>query len=224
MKQIEFLFILLLLSACNWRSTNQSVNTDVAINSFDSTNNISTSPQDSIAEYSCPSDTGPESNSVMGKYATDPLIPQAFKDIYANPNELTDSEILLSIPDSLFSRDTLRHRFYFILTDLVMDYSDGAYSEPLYMTVKKYAETYPNEMLYYLNSDYQLSEKSLGKWADGILMEIGIACEGHELACIDKLQTTMRRNCTNCRNNELLQIDRFTDTMRSYYSLWPGKE
>jgi hypothetical protein len=159
--------------------------------------------------------------SIMGKYAADTLIPAAFKQVYANPHLLIDTGIIASIPDSLFSRDKERHRFYFILVDKVMDVSDGAYSEPLYLTVNKYAQTYPKEMLGYLNTDYMLSDNSYSKWASGVLSEIGIECEGQEKYCIGEFQKNMKRNCTDCSASDLNEIDRFINEMNFQLSQWP---
>lgn len=203
MKPFSFILLFLFLSSCNChqQKTETTILTDAIPNQDTAIANKST-------------------GSIMGRYAADTLIPEEFKKVYANPHLIFDTGLALSIPDSLFSRDKQRQRFYFLLTDLVMDISDGAYSEHLYMTVAEYAQTHPAEMLDYLNNDEMLSEKSYKKWASGVLSEIGISCEHQEDTCITILQKRMHKNCPGCSPKDGYEIDRFADTLRAELKKW----
>ena len=71
----------------------------------------------------------------------DDKIPNVFKTVFQGERALNDDEETLALIDSLFSKDSERNPFYFVLVTRTMWWSDGAFSEPLGENAKKYIET-----------------------------------------------------------------------------------
>ncbi|WP_162051336.1 hypothetical protein [Pontibacter pamirensis] len=163
-----------------------------------------------------------ETNGMIGsktlqEHLDDPLIPVLFKDVFQEKVALDDDDKTLSLIDSLFSNDRVRHPFYFTLVTKTLWWADGAFSEPLGISMKEYVETEPKQFITYFQSEPVLTEADFNKWADGVAMEVGIKYEHSEIEEIDGVESRMLSNCRKCDAEERNMIQRFAKRMKEYY-------
>ncbi len=177
-------------------------------------NNFDTDPIVSVDTLDDPSkinrfdQTGLIKNKRLEQYLGDDKIPHRFKVLVKTEGKsLTD--ILEALNDSLFSKDSERHPFYFWLFTQTIGISDGATTEPMGIVAKNYVERETEKFLSYFVGDNSLPSSDFDIWAILIAGEIAISAENGERQKIDNLLKTIRRNCTYCPRNYIELIDIF---------------
>jgi hypothetical protein len=159
--------------------------------------------------------TGLIKNTSLEQYLADDKIPHRFKELVKTDGKsLTDNFEALN--DSLFSRDSERHPFYFWLFTQAIRISDGAATEPMGIAAKNYVERETETFLSYFAGDNSLTSSDFENWVTLIVGEIAISAENAERQEIDNLIETIRRNCTDCPQNYFELIDRFELEIMKY--------
>lgn len=154
-------------------------------------------------------------NQTLIDYLADPKIPQLFKDIFLQELSLNDNEETLALTDSLSSTDTERHPFYFVLVTRALWWSDGAFSEPLSIAVRKYVETNTQQFLNYFLTEQVLTESDFAQWSRFTLYEMRMEWETmeNEGKYIENQRKRMKENCIGCSDEKLKLIDTFVNLM-----------
>lgn len=155
-------------------------------------------------------------NKTLRQYLEDDKIPYIFKTVFQGERALNDDEETLALIDSLFSKDSERHPFYFVLVTRTMWWSDGAFSEPLGENAKKYIETETKQFFKYFKNEKVLTEADYSKWTEYVAGEIGITAENNELQEAENVRKRMMKSCSDCTLAEQREIDRFIEIVKKY--------
>ena len=184
-------------------------------------NSIDTDPiasVDTLADTSTISQfdqTGLIKNKRIEQYLADDKIPHRFKELVKTGGKsLTDNCEALN--DSLFSRDSERHPFYFWLFTQIIRISDGAVTEPMGIAAKNYVESETETFFSNFIGDNSLTSADFDNWVTLIAGEIAISAESSERQEIDNLLRTIRRNCTDCPQNYIELINRYELEIMKY--------
>ena len=184
-------------------------------------NSIDTDPiasVDTLADTSTISQfdqTGLIKNKRIEQYLADDKIPHRFKELVKTGGKsLTDNCEALN--DSLFSRDSQRHPFYFWLFTQTIRIADGAVTEPMGIAAKNYVESETETFFSNFIGDNSLTSADFDNWVTLIAGEIAISAESSERQEIDNLLRTIRRNCTDCPQNYIELINRFELEIMKY--------
>ena len=193
----------------NKRSADNSVETiHTGKNNFDTDPIVSVDTLDDPSKINRFDQTGLIKNKSLEQYLADDKIPHRFKELVKTDGKLlTDNFEALN--DSLFSRDSERHPFYFWLFTQTIGISDGAATEPMGIAAKNYVDRKTEKFLSYFVGDNSLTSSDFDNWVILIAGEIAISAENGERQEIDNLLKTLRRNCTYCPQNYIELIDRF---------------
>ncbi|HBS87449.1 MAG: hypothetical protein A2W91_00715 [Bacteroidetes bacterium GWF2_38_335] len=129
----------------------------------------------------------------------------------------SDFSIMLSVGDSLFSEDTEKKMFYFIVFTKALNGTDGAYSEKYGIVAYEFVTT-KTEIFCdnFLNSS-GLTDADLENWAKIVCGEILIQYENHVERNIDILEARMKQNIKTSEKDKLDIINKFTHKMRVCY-------
>lgn len=155
-------------------------------------------------------------NRELSAYLSDPQIPAVFKTVFTGKGNMSEHEDALPLTDSIFSRDTERQPFYFILFTRAIWWADGAFAEPLYLKARQYVSEETTVFLAAFRNEKVLTDADFKNWADAVAMEIGISDEHHEQDAIDKLEKQMLDNCSSCSAEDRQLIKRFIQQVRAY--------
>ena len=155
-------------------------------------------------------------SKTLQEHLKDPAIPVLYKDIFLKKVTLYDDDKTLSLIDSLFSTDRERHPFYFTLVTTTLWWADGAFAEPLGISMKEYVENNPKQFVTYFMSEPVLTEADFKKWADGVAMEIGIQHEHYEVEETERVESRMLGNCQDCNAEEKKMVQQFVGKMKEF--------
>lgn len=146
-----------------------------------------------------------DSNSPLGKELNTSMNNKAIDNYYKETLRRqrlighNDDNKMLSITDSLFSKDTNNDLFYFLVFTKSMNGSDGFYSEALGFSSLEFIETKTEWFADYFNVAPLLTEKDMDNWASYIYCEIGISRENHELETVLALEEKLLKNIQEAR-------------------------
>lgn len=98
---------------------------------------------------------------------------------------------MLSITDSLFSKDINKGLFYFIVFTKSLNGADGFYSEGAGLAAFNYISNNPKQFAQYFETSEKLNPKDLDNWANSVLGEIMISRENDESKAIDEFEVTL---------------------------------
>jgi hypothetical protein len=116
-----------------------------------------------------------------------------YMDIYNNEKLIAADDILmLSIPDSLFTKNKDTESFYFIVFTKSMNGSDGFYSEAVGHSCFEYITKYPIKFAAFFLSEPKLDREDLKNWANYIYGEIQISRENEEQQVIRELEELLK--------------------------------
>ena len=153
-------------------------------------------------------------NQTLKDYLTDEKIPQIFKDVFQQKQTIfEEEEKTLALIDSLFSTDTKRHPFYFVLVTRALWWADGAFAEPLGVAVREYVESNTQQFLAYFSTEVVLTQFDFKHWARFTLFEILIDSEDNVEQQIENTERLMKENCINCSSKKTKMIDKFIKKM-----------
>ncbi|MBL4753935.1 MAG: hypothetical protein JKY52_10135 [Flavobacteriales bacterium] len=115
-----------------------------------------------------------------------------YKDVYSQEKLMPADDILmLSITDSLFTKNPENELFYFVVFTKSMIGSDGFYSEALGLSCYNFITTKSTKFATHFSSEPKLTEDDLNNWADYIFGEIQISRENEELEAIMELEAQL---------------------------------
>jgi len=155
-------------------------------------------------------------NRTLKEYLLDENIPQVFKDVFQQKQGLYDNDETFTLIDSLSSTDKERHPFYFVLATRAMWWSDGAFSEPLGMAIRKYVESNTKQFLAYFSTEVVLTQFDFQQWAKYTLYEILIDSD-ENIAEVENTRNLMRKNCKQCSSEKIVMIDKFIECVYAEY-------
>lgn len=128
-------------------------------------------------------------------YLDNKYVSKTAKDFYNGNFRATDGSKTFSIIDSLKTENDLTRPFYIFLVSKIMNKADGALSESIGASCKKFIESNPDFLIDFLNSKSKLIENDfLDNWTKHVAGEFIITCEGKEKECIKKsLQKALKQ-------------------------------
>jgi hypothetical protein len=127
-------------------------------------------------------------DSIQGKTSTI----NYFNEIYQKEELIkSDDNQMLSIMDSLFTKDADKGLFYFVVFTKSLNGADGFYSEGAGQSAFNYITNNPRQFAQYFKTSEKLNPKDLDNWADSIVGEIIILNENNELKAVNDLETNL---------------------------------
>ncbi|MCB9334923.1 MAG: hypothetical protein H6586_02165 [Flavobacteriales bacterium] len=124
-----------------------------------------------------------------------------------------DDNVMLSITDSLFSKNNDRKYFYFILFTKSMNGSDGFYSEALANSSYNFINNNLGDFLnYFLNSEI-LTEKDFDNWVQCCYGEISIVYENDIRKGMDGLMEILMMYGEKVGKNENEILEKFCNQL-----------
>ncbi|MEL1243936.1 hypothetical protein AAEO56_06645 [Flavobacterium sp. DGU11] len=116
----------------------------------------------------------------------DPLIDDYYKETYTKGRlVIADDDKMLTITDSLFSRDTKKDFFYFMVFTKSMNGSDGFYSEALDYSSYRFVLNHTVAFSKYFAESPILNDKDMENWARYVMGEVFITHEVNEYDVIN---------------------------------------
>lgn len=153
----------------------------------------------------------------LDKALADPSIDKYYKDVYRQEKLIwTDENKMLSITENLFTKDTDKDLFYFLVFTKSMNGSDGFYSESLGLAAYKFITTKTSFFADYFNVAPKLTQKDLDKWAYVVWGEIQISEEGNEAKAVKQLENQLYKNTELDRKEYHVIIERLIKAIKSY--------
>lgn len=140
-------------------------------------------------------------------------------DIYKQEKLIAADDILmLSITDSLFSKDKENELFYFIVFTKSMNGSDGFYSEAVGLSCFNFITTNPITFAKYFLSESKLNDNDFKNWADYIYGEIQISRENQEHEAIRELEELLKEKVKDSKNEYRELIDKLIDEIKTAHN------
>lgn len=127
----------------------------------------------------------------------------------------TRDDLMLSITDSLFSKDTSKHEYYFIVFTKSMNGSDGFYAEALGLSSFKYILSNTIRFTEYFINSKKLTDRDFKNWVRAVTGEILISREGQEKEAIEELEKKLLDNVGKTSNENKEIIIRFIKELKS---------
>ena len=142
-----------------------------------------------------------------------------YLDIYKQEKLIAADDILmLSITDSLFTKDEENELFYFIVFTKSMNGSDGFYSEAVGLSCFNFITTNPIRFAKYFSSDTKLNNNDFNNWADYIYGEIQISRENQEQEAIGELDKLLRDKIKDSKVEYKNIIDKLIDEIKNAHN------
>jgi hypothetical protein len=203
------LIFLLFSYACqteknNENSENASIDTIISTNTLDSSTIEKTEQNPSPFQQE------------LNKALNDPTINKYYKDIYRQEKLISaDDNIMLSITDSLNTKNPDTDLFYFIVFTKSMNGSDGFYSEAVGLSAFSFVTTQTEKFADYFNIAPKLNDKDLDNWANYVYGEIQISREGEEKKAVKELEDQLLENIKGARKEYDVVIKQFIEKIKS---------
>lgn len=142
-----------------------------------------------------------------------------YLDIYKQEKLIAADDILmLSITDSLFTRDKGNELFYFIVFTKSMNGSDGFYSEAVGLSCFNFITTNPIRFAKYFLSEKKLNGNDFKNWADYIYGEIQISRENQEQEAINELEESLKEKVKDSKKEYKELIDKLIDEIKTAHN------
>ena len=152
----------------------------------------------------------------LNKALNNPAIDNYYKEIYKQEKLIrADDCKMLSITDSLFTKNPESDLFFFIVFTKSMNGSDGFYSEALVLSALKFITTQTIEFADYFNIVPNLTEKDMDNWAYSIVGELQISSENKELEALEKVERQMFENIKEARKEYHIVVEKFIKKLKS---------
>jgi hypothetical protein len=119
-----------------------------------------------------------------------------FQKIYSDEKMfyIKDENMILSIGDSLFSKDSSKQEYYFTVFSKSMNGSDGFYSEMVSLCAYKFVTVESQKFINYFRHSNKLTEQDLDNWALFVLGEIQIEYDTEIKKGVKELQNKLEKN------------------------------
>lgn len=125
-----------------------------------------------------------------------------------------DDKKMLSVMDSLFSSDTNKDYFYFLVFTRSMNGADGIYAEAVGLHASDFVVKKTGWFADYFNLSSRLTEKDKRNWANSIISEIQVSHEGKEEQAINAFVRQIRNKIRFDRKEYQVIIERFITDLR----------
>ncbi|WP_114779499.1 hypothetical protein [Botryobacter ruber] len=147
----------------------------------------------------------------LKKAISDPATDKYFIEIFNKGKAVShpDDNKMLSITDSLFSKDQNKDFFYFVVFSKSMDGADGYYSEAAGEKATEFVLQKTERFADYFNIGPTLTDNDMRNWARSIVGEIQIEREGEEAQAINELLSLLRANIRTGRKEYSTIIEKF---------------
>jgi hypothetical protein len=140
-------------------------------------------------------------------------IPQICKDVYTGVRQPSDEVDVLSLLDSIFTKNKETAPFYFLTITRTMEKADGAYAEPLGMMGKHFVETRTKQFIDYFENESLLTSHDFNEWASTVSGEIEILSDNEEQE-FDKMKEKVKSNCASCNAKQLQRMNAFLEKVK----------
>ena len=152
----------------------------------------------------------------LNKALADPTIDKYYKEIYKQEKLITvDDNKMLSITEKLFTNDSDKDLFFFIVFTKSMNGSDGFYSEAVGLSAFEFVTKKTEWFADYFNIAPKLNEKDMDNWAQYVYGEIQISRENEEKKAIKELESQLLDNIKGARKEYENVIKRFIEKVKS---------
>jgi hypothetical protein len=149
-------------------------------------------------------------------FMNDPSIDEYYKETLRKGKLIhaSDDNIMLSITDSLWTKDSEKALFYFLVFTKSMYGSDGFYSEALGLSTLSFIETNTETFADYFNVAPFLNERDMDNWANYISGEIQISNENNEMEAFYQLEEKLTNNIKESKKESQTLIKNFIQKIR----------
>ena len=152
----------------------------------------------------------------LKKVLNHPTIDNYYKEIYKHEKLIQADDIkMLSIMDSLFTKNQETSLFFFIVFTKSMNGSDGFYSEALGFSALEFITTHTIEFASYFNIMPNLTEKDMDNWVFYIMGELQISADD-ELKAIEKIERQMLENIKKSKEEYAVVVSRFIKKLKTH--------
>lgn len=152
----------------------------------------------------------------LNKALSDTNIDLYYKDIFRQEKLIpADDNKMLSITDSLFSKNPEKDLFYFVVFTKSMNGSDGFYSEALGLASYNFITINTEWFADYFNIAPKLTENDMDNWANYIFGEIQISRENNEVKAIKELEGHLLDNIKEARKEYKVVIEKLIEKIKS---------
>ncbi|UKN01991.1 hypothetical protein K6119_00485 [Paracrocinitomix mangrovi] len=163
---------------------------------------ISCNGQEETEQRLAPTIISGQDSTITEAVLTDTAILSYFEEIHFNKELKTaDDALMLTIADSLNSKDSLNSCFYFEVFTFSMKGADGFYAETVGLRAYQYVQ---NKMPQFANCFYNstvLDITDMDNWAEFIYAEIQISSENQEQETLNALITQIENGKANVDAN-----------------------
>jgi len=152
----------------------------------------------------------------LNKALADTTIDDYYKEIYRQGKLISaDDNKMLSITEKLFTQDTDKDLFFFIVFTKSMNGSDGFYSEAVGLSAFKFVTKKTEWFADYFNIAPKLNDQDLDNWARYVYGEIQISRENEEKKAVKELENQLLKNIKGARKEYEVVIKQFIEKIKS---------
>lgn len=149
----------------------------------------------------------------------DESIDNYYKEIFQTEKLILADDIkMLSITDSLFTKDAETDLFYFIVFTKSMNGSDGFYIESIGLSALDFITKKTECFATYFYTAPKLTEKDMDNWADHIYDEIQISRENEDENAINELENKLLENITGTRKEYKPVIEKLIERIKKAHN------
>lgn len=152
----------------------------------------------------------------LSKTLADTTIDDYYKEIYRQEKLISaDDNKMLSITERLFTADSDKDLFYFIVFTKSMNGSDGFYSEAVGLSSFEFVTTKTEMFADYFHNAPKLTEQDMENWVQYVYGEIQMSRENEEEQAIKELEILLLDNIKEARKEYQVIIEKFIKKIKS---------
>ena len=149
----------------------------------------------------------------LNKALNNPAIDNYYKEIYKQGKLIrADDGKMLSITDSLFTKNSEKDLFFFIVFTKSMNGSDGFYSEAVGFSALEFATKHTVKFADYFNVAPDLTGEDMDNWAYHIMGELQISDD--ELKTIETIERQMFENLKGTSKEYNVVVERLIEKLK----------
>ena len=161
-------------------------------------------------------ETVPPNQQELNKALADLTIDGYYKEIYRQEKLISaDDNKMLSITENLFTKDSDKDLFFFIVFTKSMNGSDGFYSEAVGLSAFEFVTKKTEWFADYFNISPKLNDQDMDNWARFVYGEIQISRENEEKKAVKELENQLLENIKGTRKEYEVVIKRFIEKIKS---------
>ena len=125
---------------------------------------------------------------------------------------------MLSITDSLFTKDKDNELFYFVVFTKSMNGSDGFYSEAVGLSCYNFITQKTDRFVKHFLTQSKLDENDFKNWANYIYGEIHISREKHEQEAVIELEKLLKERIKDSKTESKELIDNLISEIKTTHN------